>query len=289
LCEDPDLQREYQARARNGSDPTPTGVLSESQRRSYTARTNDLKRQREEIVREWLNEGATSQNLNPRYLQESVEHIDAEITRLERQLELSNRLLASQGGHNGITHRSELLERAREILTPEPPDDPALRQRRMIFVQQALSKVVARRTDSGFEIELQGPLIPADATPLHFDPLAHAPRHCRGQLTWKSTLGSQFPCGADVGLLGVQCRFASAVRQPIRDSISRYVSPRARRSADPDPAKVGVKSGSPLSLDPPRFLAVSSGAEGRMTSWAGLFQDVSASGARAGGHLRGAR
>ena len=191
LCENPDLQREYQARARSGKDPTPTGVLSESQRRSYIARTNDLKRQREEIVREWLNEGATSQNLNPRYLQESVEHIDAEITRLERQLDLSNRLLATHGGHGGVTHRSELLERAREILTPEPPDDPAFRQRRMIFVQQALSKVVARRTDTGFEIELQGPLIPADAAPLHFDPLAHARSTLQGatdleEYSWQS-------------------------------------------------------------------------------------------------------
>jgi hypothetical protein len=30
--------------------------------------------------------------------------------------------------------------------------------------------------------------------------------------------------------------------------------------------------GALLSLDPPQFSAVSSGAEGRMTSWAGIFQ-----------------
>lgn len=173
LCEDPDLQREYQSRARTDAEPTPTGILSTAQQRSFQARVTDLQRQREEIVRGWLEDGANSQNLNPRYLQESVEHIDAEIARLERQVELSQRLLAGQG--NGQTSdRDELLQRAQQILTAEPPEDPELRQRRLIFVQQALSKVVARRTKTGFEIELHGPLIPADTAPLHFDPLEHA-------------------------------------------------------------------------------------------------------------------
>jgi len=170
LCEDEHLQREYQTRARTTASATPTGVLTPAQQRSFQTRVTDLQRQREEIARRWLQVGP--QNLDPRYLQESLEQIDAEITRLQRQIELSQRLLATQGKHS--SDRDELLQRAREILTPEPPDDPELRQRRMIFVQQALSKVIARRTKTGFELELHGPLIPADAAPLHFDPLEHA-------------------------------------------------------------------------------------------------------------------
>jgi len=171
LCEDPELQRRYQQRARADTTNPPAGVLTPSQQRSHEARITDLGRQREQIQRDWL-QGANSQDLNPRYLQESLELIDAEITRLERQLDLSKRLRAAQ--HNPRPDdRAQLLDRAREILTPEPPDDPELRQRRLIFVQQALSKVVARRTTTGFELELYGPLIPADAAPLHFDPLEH--------------------------------------------------------------------------------------------------------------------
>lgn len=172
LCEDPELQRDYQQRALTETDKPPVGVLSPPQQRSYQARITDLTRQREEIVRGWLDESATGKPLNPRYLQESVEHVDAEIARLTRQLQLSDQLLAGQ--KPATTDRERLLERAREILTPEPPDDPELCQRRMIFVQQALSKVVARRTKTGFELQLFGPLIPADAAPLHFDPLQHA-------------------------------------------------------------------------------------------------------------------
>ena len=173
LCEDPELQRHYQQRARTETEDTPAGILSPSQQRSYQARTTDLARQRQQITREWLHEGANSQDLNPRYLQEALEQIDGEIARLQRQLDLSDALQNAQR-HPRPTDRAQLLERAREILTPEPPDDPQLCQRRLAFVQQAISKVVARQTKAGVELQLYGPLIPADLAPLHFDPLEHS-------------------------------------------------------------------------------------------------------------------
>jgi len=175
LCEHPDVQREYQQRARNSADAEKpfVGILSPSQQRSIQARITDLARQRAEIVRTWMHEGANSHDLDPRYLQESLQHIDAEISRLERQLDMSERLHAAQRRPR-LDDRAQLLDRARQILTPETPDDPELCQRRVIFVQQALSKVIARRTESGFEVELYGPLIPAEAAPLQFDALEHA-------------------------------------------------------------------------------------------------------------------
>ena len=173
LCEDPDLQREYQKRALDSdADKMPAGILSPAQLRSAHARIADLQRQREEKVRRWLDEGSASHDIDPRYLQEAAQQIDGEITRLERQIDVSRRLHAAHKTPP-LDDRDKLLKRARQILTVEPPDDPELRRRRLIFVQQALSKVIARKTKTGFELELHGPMIPPDSAPLQFDILEH--------------------------------------------------------------------------------------------------------------------
>jgi DNA invertase Pin-like site-specific DNA recombinase len=201
LCEDPDLQREYQKRAiTDDAEKTPAGILSRAQVRSTQARIADLNRQREEKVRRWLDEGAASHDIDPRYLQEAAKHIDGEITRLERQIDISKRLHAAQKSPPR-DDRAQLLERARQILTTEPPEDPDLRQRRRIFVQQALSKVIARRTKNGFELELRGPMIPPDSAPLQFDILQHARAVLDGGTdfegnSWKSVPMWTHTCGA---------------------------------------------------------------------------------------------
>jgi hypothetical protein len=81
------------------------------------ARITDLNRQREQIQRDWLSQGT---DVNPRYLQESVELIDAEITRLERQIDLSKRLRAAQRNP-----RSD--DRGRSARLLRPASRPTLR------------------------------------------------------------------------------------------------------------------------------------------------------------------
>jgi DNA invertase Pin-like site-specific DNA recombinase len=213
LCEDPELQRRYQQRARTDADKPSPGILTAGQERSYKARVTDLARQREEIVAGWLRDGSKTHDLNPRYLQEAVEHVDAEIARLERQLEISKRLQAAEKRAPSDDH-DKLLQRARQLLTPEAPSDPELAQRRLLFTSRlsARSSPAAPTPDSSSNST--GPSCPPTPSRCTSIPSnTPVPLSPARELTCKARLGSQFRGGAGRAVrCGGLARSASAGR-----------------------------------------------------------------------------
>ncbi len=153
LVESPELQAEYRKRA----IPMPS-ESGKQQLRYLQHRARQLETQRAEMKRRWLEDGLAGGDLDPRYLAEALGTLDQELVALTRRQQILKHELSNP---SAIRPDPSLLAAAREVLTPMPPDDPDLRQRRLAFVQAAISQVVVRTHDDGtFDVEIFGAIAP---------------------------------------------------------------------------------------------------------------------------------
>jgi len=168
LCESPELQAEYEQRADRAitADYDDRGRIA-----TLRGRLRLLEQQEARIRREWLEEGIAAGHLDPAKRAEALSDIEQDMHACRRQLEYAERKrdqIENRTLNPGETGR--LLERAREILTRSAPSDPDLAQRRIMFVDRALSEV---RIGDG-EVTLFGPLIPEGGLLISANPLEHA-------------------------------------------------------------------------------------------------------------------
>jgi DNA invertase Pin-like site-specific DNA recombinase len=172
LCESPELREEWALRGYQAAAPAQIdGVLSKAQQETLEQKIENLKAQRAVLVRKWIDHAAGGTGINP--IEESTKVIDAEITAYRNQITASKRLQAqTKKDPTPAADASEdaLLRRAREVLTPEPPDNPQLAQLRLNFVRAALSEVILHTDGEHAELELRGPLIPRDSPFLPINP-----------------------------------------------------------------------------------------------------------------------
>jgi hypothetical protein len=160
LVESPQLQAEYRKRAA----PTPR-QNARQQLAHLDHRVRLIDGQRGELKRRWLEDGLAGGDLDPRYLAEAVGTLDQELVSLNRR----RKILQHDASSRSTTHPDpNLLAAAREVLTAAPPADPDLRQRRLAFVQAAISEIVIRTHDDGtFDLEIVGALAaPEDVSEL---------------------------------------------------------------------------------------------------------------------------
>jgi hypothetical protein len=81
------------------------------------------------------------------------------IAGLERRLLIARRLQDAAATDAAELEHLDLVARAHEILTVEPPSDPDLSQRRVAFIQAAIDEVVVDIDGEELVIEIKGALV----------------------------------------------------------------------------------------------------------------------------------
>jgi len=175
LAANRELQEEWRRAPRGTSAPSPQ-MHNEARRRQLIRDITEVQERIAALEARWVHEGGSERGISEREYLTLHEPLQGQLDRLTRQLDLDGRLVPRKAlttlepAMNDIATAvdleagdtyAELLERLQEVLTEEPPDDPALLQKRAAVVAASLSSVLVRDTpEGGFLLELRGPLVP---------------------------------------------------------------------------------------------------------------------------------
>ena len=179
LCESPERRRQYAEAARPGAITLPNddGLPSEPQTLSIEQELRLRKQQLQEANRQWLARPteAAEGDLVEGYAA-LTDLLRREIAGLERRLLIARRLQDAAATDAAALEHVDLVARAHEILTVEPPADPDVAQRRVAFIQAAIDEVVVDIDGDELVIEIKGALVDRHVrAPL--EPLAPALAH----------------------------------------------------------------------------------------------------------------
>ena len=168
LASSHELQEQWTALARPAF-AEPESVLSGDEREAVSEELRRLRETRDALEADFIRsigKGEARGDLLMSF-HKLVEGVNQQIDALKNQLQQAEALDNARRSTRPA-EEAPLTNVLLDLLTEDPPDDAQLVRKRAAVLKTVLSKVVIHDApDGAVDIELHGPLVPADAAPLH--------------------------------------------------------------------------------------------------------------------------